>query len=103
MSQALEALALANQVRNDRAVVKRQVKSGELTVVEVLADPPVCCETMAVGELLRAQRDWGPRRCRRLLSRASVSEIRRIGDLTERQRSLIADLTRSTNSIAGLL
>jgi hypothetical protein len=92
MTQALEALELANRTRRDRAEVKRRIKRGELTVAEVLADPPACCGRMSIAELLGAQVLWGPKRCRRLLRDAQVSEIRRVGDLTERQRNLIAGL-----------
>ena len=92
MTQVLEALSLANQVRSDRAALKREIYRGETTVAEVLADPPAFLARMPIGELIRAQALWGPTRSRKLLRRADVRETRRIGELTERQRGLITEL-----------
>jgi hypothetical protein len=92
MTQALEALELANRTRRERAEVKRLIRCGELTVTDVLADPPSSCRRMSILELLRAQHLWGPKRCRRLLREVQISEIRRVEDLTERQRNLTAGM-----------
>lgn len=92
MSQALEALEVANRTRRERAEVKRLIRCGGLTVAEVLADPPAFLARMPIGELIRAQALWGPTRSRKFLRRAEITETRRIGELTERQRDLIAGL-----------
>lgn len=92
MTQTLEALAVANEVRFARAELKREIFRGETSVAEVLADPPTYLARMPIGELLRAQSLWGPTRSRKLLRRAEIRETRRVGELTERQRDLIARL-----------
>jgi hypothetical protein len=43
-----------------------------------------------VGELLVSQRGWGATRCRRFLTRNHISERKPIGELTERQRHMLA-------------
>lgn len=88
--QHLAALERANEIRFARAQVKRDVKAGVLSVVNALELE--CCETMTLLELLRAQRSWGPGRARRLLAEIPVSESKRIGMLTERQRAVVAGL-----------
>jgi hypothetical protein len=42
-----------------------------------------------VSELLLSQRRWGTTRCRRFLEGFQISEIKPIGDLTDRQRRLL--------------
>ena len=88
--QHLAALERANEIRFARAQVKRDVKAGSVPVAEALELE--CCETMPLGELLRAQRSWGPGRVRRLLQRVPVSETKRVGTLTGRQRDMIVEL-----------
>ena len=90
--QRTEALAKANAVYRSRANLKREIFRGETTVTEVLADPPAYLNRMAIGELLRAQKLWGNTRSRKLLRQAEIRENRRVGELTERQRDLIAGL-----------
>ena len=43
-----------------------------------------------IGELLLSQRRWGSTRCRKFLVRNQISETKRVGTLTERQRRLLA-------------
>ena len=43
-----------------------------------------------VAELLRSQAGWGPARTLRFLARHGVSERRQLGQLTDRQRSIMA-------------
>jgi hypothetical protein len=79
------ALARANEIRMARAELKRQIAAAE-----VILDPPSSARRWSVGELLVSQRGWGATRCRRFLARSQISERRTIGELTERQRHLLA-------------
>lgn len=90
--QHLRALERANQVRARRARARRQVGSGELDVRVVLAQPPAELERVPVAELLGWQRSWGSVRVRRLLARAQISELRTVGQLTDRQRRAVLGL-----------
>lgn len=92
--QPLRALSLANRVRSERAAVKRDVHDGRLRVADALDLP--CVRSMRVLDLLRAQRFYGPVRCRKLLRRAGVPEHARVAGLTVRQRAALIELTEAT-------
>jgi hypothetical protein len=90
--QHLKALARANQVRVARAVLKRRIATGDVTVPQVLVACPWHATTMSISELLMSQRSWGRTRSRRLLVSAGIPETKRLGNLTERQRKATAAL-----------
>ena len=85
--QYMSALAKASEIRAARYAVKRSVARGETTISEALEDP--CCQTMPVFDLLITQRGWGRNRTVNVLAGLVISEQRRVGDLTDRQRSLL--------------
>jgi hypothetical protein len=88
--QRLRALEHANAVRLARAELKRRIADGELTAAEVILDCPDEAARWTVSDLLMAQRRWGSTRCRKFLERTGISEIKPIGQLTPRQRRLLA-------------
>jgi len=88
--QYMRALERANQVRLARAELKRRVAIGEAEVAEVILECPWEAESMAVADLLMSQRRWGQTRCRKFLSQIPMSESKRIGSMTERQRRTLA-------------
>jgi hypothetical protein len=93
--QYMRALERANQVRLARAELKRRVAIGEVDVAEVILDCPWEAESMAVADLLMSQRRWGQTRCRKFLSQIPMSESKRIGSMTERQRRTLAAMLTS--------
>ncbi|HEV2075550.1 MAG TPA: hypothetical protein VGR10_04880 [Thermoleophilaceae bacterium] len=90
--QHLLALEHANRVRLARADLKRRIGAGSLTAAAVLADPPPEVQSMSISELLMSQRRWGRARCRRLLVPLGIPENKRVGTLTDRQRSVLSAL-----------
>ena len=88
-SQCMEALARANQVRLARAALKRDISAGRRNITEVIMESPWEAESMSLSELLCAQRRWGRARSRKLLSSTALSEGKRVGSLTERQRRIL--------------
>jgi len=93
-TQYMDALGRANKVRLARSEVKHQLRDGSLSVEEALEHPAV--QTMPVGLLLEAQQRWGAIKVRRALGRLRyrvppvvVSELRNVGDLTDRERAAI--------------
>jgi hypothetical protein len=88
-SQCMEALARANQVRLARAAMKRDITAGRRDVTEVILESPWEAESMSLTELLCSQRRWGRARSRKLLASAALSEGKRVGTLTERQRGIL--------------
>jgi hypothetical protein len=100
--QRLRALAQANKVRLARAELKRRIAEGEISAAEVILTCPTEALSWPIGELLMSQRRWGTGRCRKFLAPFQISEVKRIGTLTERQRRLLAAKLRSCESIAEL-
>jgi hypothetical protein len=88
-SQCMEALARANQVRLARAALKREISAGRRNITEVITESPWEAESMSLSELLCSQRRWGRARSRKLLSSTALSEGKRVGSLTERQRGVL--------------
>jgi hypothetical protein len=88
--QHLRALAYANRVRLARAALKRAIGAGEACAADVVRSCPWEAESMTLLELLTSQRRWGRTRARKLLAAAGLYENKRLGTLTERQRTILA-------------
>jgi hypothetical protein len=88
--QHMQALARANEVRLARAALKREVAAGARNAIDVVLDSPWEAESMTVSELLSSQRRWGRARSRKLIMSVGLTETKRLGTLTERQRRLLA-------------
>jgi hypothetical protein len=97
--QCMEALARANQVRLARAELKRAIGAGRRGVTEIVLECPWEAESMSLIELLGAQRRWGRARSRKLLTSLGLTEMKRLGTLTERQRGI---LVRALYAKAGV-
>ncbi len=88
--QRLQALERANAVRLKRAELKRRIADGRVSAADVILDLPWEATSWPVGELLTSQRRWGSIRAHKLLAGLHISETRPAGDLTERQRRVLA-------------
>jgi hypothetical protein len=88
--QRLQALERANEIRLARAELKRRIAEGEVSVADVLLEPPCEAGSWAIGDLLMSQRRWGSSRCRKFLFRHHITETKPVSTLTERQRRLLA-------------
>ena len=88
-SQCMQALARANEVRLARAALKRDISAGRREVTEVVLDSPWEADSMSLSELLCSQRRWGRARSRKLLSSIALTEGKRVGTLTDRQRRIL--------------
>jgi hypothetical protein len=86
----MQALEHANRVRLARAALKRNIARGELNAAEVIRDCPWETESMTLAELLTSQRRWGRTRSRKFLFALALSENKRLGTLTQRQRQLLS-------------
>jgi hypothetical protein len=87
-------LQRANEIRLARAALKHRIARGEITVASVILKCPEAARTWPVADLLRAQRyaAWGRARALKVLPRARISELRTVGQLTQRQRVLLAEM-----------
>jgi uncharacterized protein (DUF3084 family) len=88
--QRLRALVRANEVRLARAELKRRIATGAVSAAGVILTCPAEAASWSVGELLMSQRRWGSTRCRKFLSRNQIVETKPIGQLTPRQRRVLA-------------
>jgi hypothetical protein len=99
----LAALQLANDVRRGRAALKRQIATGSVRVADVLVDPPAVAAGIPVAALLVSQRGWGRVKSSRFLLSNDVGESRKLGELSQRQRELLAAELRALDPLAARL
>ena len=87
--QQMKALERANVVRFAAADVKREVRDGRLLLGDALFDDRA--QSVVLRDLLMAQRFQGPLKVDRLLDTLNVNGYRRVSEITERQKWLVAD------------
>jgi S13-like H2TH domain len=92
--QRRDALQQANRVRSERARLKRDLATGKVGLVEILARPPVCARTARVGDLLLALPKIGSVKAGRILGRCRISDSKTVAGLTDRQRAELTNLFR---------
>lgn len=97
--QSRAALARANECRMLKAAFKRSVAEqdramGKLMVREAISDPPAEFARTNVDELLRSIRSIGREKARSILVWADLSPRRRIGELTDNERSRLDEALR---------
>lgn len=88
--QHMVALSKANQIKTARAELKKKITGHDVTVAAVVLANQPDTQTMTVFSLLHAQYGWGRERVVRFLRSVPISETRTVGQLTERQRGVIA-------------
>ena len=80
------------QVRFKRAALKAALKSGELSIVSLVAEPPQYLASARIEELLLACPGFGRVKVERLLERCKVSPRKTIAGLSERQRRELIEM-----------
>jgi hypothetical protein len=80
------ALEEANRVRFARAATKRLLKSGELSIYQLLMDPSEELKGAKVEEMLLAVRGMGRIKVTRIMREAGVSRAKTLVGLTHGQR-----------------
>ena len=95
LTQRMEALKRANEIRTERARLKRDLKAGRVQVHGLLIDPPDYLLTAKVFDLMLAVPKYGRVKVTRLLTQCRISPSKTIGGLSQRQRhELVASLRR---------
>jgi hypothetical protein len=91
--QIRSALALANRCRPRRAQLGREIKANEVKVSDLLQEPtlPDWLEGETASRLLCRIPKFGKTRANSLLADLHIGQLRRIGDLTYRQRRQLSD------------
>ena len=85
--QRKAALEKAAEARKARAELRAQIKSGEKTIDDVLADGdnPVIAR-MKVSMLIESLPGYGKAKAKKLMDELNISETRRVKGLGTRQR-----------------
>jgi hypothetical protein len=92
--QRRRALQQANQIRSERARLKKDLATGEVGLTEILARPPACVRTARVRDLLVALPKIGSIKAGRILTRCGIADSKTLGGLTDRQRAELTSLFR---------
>ena len=91
-NQRLAALARANEIRSQRAQLKRDLKSGRVSIQQLLANPPSYLETAKVSDMLLAVPKYGRVKVNKILHTCRISPSKTIGGLSERQRAELVSM-----------
>ena len=87
LTQRMDALKRANEIRTQRARLKRDLKAGRTQIHGLLLDPPEWLATAKVFDLLLAVPKYGRVKVNRILTQCRISPSKTIGGLSERQRN----------------
>ena len=95
LDQRMEALKRANDIRVKRAKLKKDLKSGAVSIEQILAEPPEYVSTAKVFDMLMAVPKFGRVKSLRMLNQCRISQSKTVGGLSDRQRQeLIALFNR---------
>lgn len=86
LEQRLEALRRANDIRSQRARLKKDLKQGEIKIDDLLVDPPEFIRTAKVVDVLMAVPNCGKVKSGKVLNHCRISSNKTVGGLSERQR-----------------
>ncbi|MFA6002047.1 MAG: integration host factor, actinobacterial type [Thermoleophilia bacterium] len=86
LEQRLDALRRANDVRSQRARLKKDLKKGVIKIDEILAAPPEFIKTAKVIDVLLAVPNCGKVKSAKVLNHCRISPNKTVGGLSERQR-----------------
>jgi hypothetical protein len=94
LTQRLDALQRANEVRTRRAQLKKDLKGGRISIHALLEDPPEYVKTAKVVDMLLAVPKYGRVKASKVLSQCRISPSKTIGGLSDRQRNELVHLLR---------
>src|SRR5260221_11479824 len=84
LDQRMEALKRANDIRVKRAQLKKDLKSGAMSIEEILREPPEFVSTAKVFDMLMAVPKFGRVNAARLLNQCRISQPNTVGGLSDR-------------------
>ncbi len=94
LTQRMDALRRANEIRTQRARLKRELKAGRVQIHGLLLDPPEYLLTAKAFDLLLAVPKYGRVKVNRILTHCRISPSKTIGGLSERQRNELVSYLR---------
>jgi hypothetical protein len=90
----MEALQRANDVRTERARIKRDLRAGRVHIHPLLLDPPQSLLTAKVFDMLLAVPKYGRVKANRVLTQCRISPSKTFGGLSQRQRDELTSALR---------
>src|SRR3712207_9531944 len=90
----MDALQRANEIRTQRAQLKRDLKGGRISIHDLLLDPPDCIETAKVFDMLLAVPKYGRVKVTKGLLQGRISPSKTLGGLSQRQRTELVSMLR---------
>jgi hypothetical protein len=94
LSQRMEALKRANDIRTRRAKLKRDLRAGRTNPQGLLLSPPDYVLTAKVSEMLLAVPKYGQVKVNKILAQCRISPSKTIGGLSPRQRAELVSYLR---------
>jgi hypothetical protein len=94
LSQRMEALKRANEIRTRRAKLKRDLRAGRTNPQGLLLSPPEYVLTAKVSEMLLAVPKYGHVKVNKILAQCRISPSKTIGGLSPRQRAELVSYLR---------
>jgi len=94
LTQRMDALQRANEIRTRRAQLKRDLKAGRHSIERLLEQPPEYVETAKVFDMLLSVPKYGRVKVNKILQQCRISPSKTIGGLSERQRGELVQMLR---------
>lgn len=92
LDQRMEALRGANEIRVKRAVLKRDLKAGRASIIDVLLEPPAYIESAKVFDVLMAAPKFGRVKANHVLHLCRISPSKTVSGLSKRQRTALISM-----------
>ena len=89
--QRKEALAKAADARHARAVLREQIKSGKISLQEVLDSDDPIASRMKVSALIESLPGYGKAKATKIMDELGISATRRVKGLGARQREQLIE------------
>jgi hypothetical protein len=92
--QRMDALEKANEIRSDRAQLKRDLRAGRVNIYDLLLEPPEYLETAKVFDILLAAPKYGRVKVNKILAQCRMSPSKTFGGMSRRQRTELVSMMR---------
>src|SRR5258708_4079528 len=89
--QRAEALAKAQAARKKRSELLASVKSGKVSIAQVLAKTDDITKKTKVAQVIKAMPGYGPAKAAAVMEEAGIDDNRRVGGLGEQQRKKLLE------------
>src|SRR5258708_30652828 len=89
--QRAEALAKAQAARKKRSELLASVKSGKVSIAQVLAKTDDITKKTKVAQVIKAMPGYGPAKAAAVMEEAGIDDNRRVGRLGEQQRKKLLE------------